>query len=801
MYNQNLSAVKLKNLKIGQKLRFYVLAVTSIVFIASIGYISLKDRNRALNDAISLVDSYASNYAEEISNSFNSDLAVVRTLAHAFHVHTALPVDEWKPLFVKMYREVFERNPHFYALWDSWEYAYVDPDWELPHGRFLNYHFRKDGQVGYQELERSLDGDPPLYAAAKNAGREMVWEPYPDQLDVGATGTTLMTTFTVPMFINNRYIGLVGLDITLARLQRVISEIQPFDESYAFLVSHNGLYAAHPETQFLETSLADNLWQDEANHNIIQRIQRGETFGFSSSHEKDESFYYTFAPIFIGETQTPWSMGIAVPARVVEQEAAWQFFVSVIIGLIGLIIIGIVVTILSRHISQPINRVTTLMQRLSKGEVDKSMHLEMKTGDEFEQMADAFNISIIGLNEKTQFAQKIGNGDLEAEITLLSDDDVLGKSLIEMQNDLKKAKSEEAARQEENRIRRWSTEGYARFAEILRKNNDNLEALAFDIIQNMVKYLEANQGGLFIVNDEDQNDVFLELKACYAFDRRKFLEKKILPGEGLVGACYLESKTIYMTQIPQSYIRITSGLGDENPAALIIVPLIVNDEIYGVMELASFREFAPYQIEFIEKIGESVASTISSVKINLKTALLLEKSQQQGEEMKAQEEEMRQNMEELHATQEEMARKTLEMEGILNAIDAASYVIEYDLKGEIINISDSYLRLIKLPKEKVIGTHHAENIDFTASQQENYDRFWQDLQRGETRNQEVRVTIEGKELWLAETYTPIKDASGKVVRIYKIANNITDSKLETRKLQEENEMLRKDLAKSGNKKA
>ncbi|TVQ14272.1 MAG: HAMP domain-containing protein [Bacteroidetes bacterium] len=785
--------MKIKKLKIGQKLQVTVLLITGLVFISSIGYISLKNRQRALRDTTAIVDSYAAGYAEQISNSFNEDMAVVRTLAQAFYVHNNMEIEEWKPLFVDMYRQIFENNPDFYALWDSWEYAHVDPEWTLPYGRFLNYHFRKDGRINYQELERSLDGDPLLYGAAKSAGREMIWEPYPDQLEVGATGTTLMTTLTVPMFFNSRYIGLVGVDITLAHLQRMISEIQPFDEAYAFLVSSNGLYAAHPHTEFLEMPLAENLWQDEQALNLTDKIRRGETFSFSSAHEKGENFYYTFAPVFIGETQTPWSMAIAIPVKIIEQEARNQLLISLLIGLFGLLVIGFIIWRVALSISSPVKLITALMQRLARGEIDTEMNLQLQTGDELQQMAEAFNTSIRGLDEKTMFAQNIGKGNLDAELELLSEHDVLGKSLKEMQADLVKARKEETLRQEEDKIRRWSTEGYARFSEILRNNNDNMESLAFDVIQNLVKYLNANQGGIFVYNDEDIHDTFLELKACYAFDRKKYLEKKIYPGEGLVGTSFKEGKTTYLTQLPQNYIRITSGLGDENPGALIIVPLVLNDQIYGVLEIASFHKFVPYQIEFIEKIGESVASTISSVKVNLQTAVLLEKSQQQAEEMKAQEEEMRQNMEELHATQEEMARKSAEMEGILKALDSSSYVIEYDLNGKIINISDSYLKLLSISRQDVLGTHHADKMELSAEQKTDYEEFWSLLKKGNTQYQEVKINVAGKTFWLAETYTPIFDQNGVPYKIFKIANNITDSKTMAIKLAEENQVLKQKI--------
>jgi transcriptional regulator with GAF, ATPase, and Fis domain len=115
-----------------------------------------------------------------------------------------------------------------------------------------------------------------------------------------------------------------------------------------------------------------------------------------------------------------------------------------------------------------------------------------------------------------------------------------------------------------------------------------------------------------------------------------------------------------MTAVPTQYIQITSGLGDAPPRSLLVSPLIVNEEVFGVIELASFQKIESHVQEFVGRIGESIASTISTVRVSEKTKTLLEELQQQTEEMKSQEEEMRQNMEELVATQEEMQRKEQE---------------------------------------------------------------------------------------------------------------------------------------------
>ncbi len=516
--NPIMKKIKLR-LNIQQKIQIYVLVTTMLIFTAAIGYISWQSHNTSLNDTRQLVNSYSAQNAEAVENLLNQDMSVIRTLAQAFRIHRGMEVEEWKELFNEIYYEIFRNNPDFHALWDSWEYSYYKPDWDLPHGRHLSYFYRENGQIGYQELERSLDGDPDLYGAAKQAGRETIWEPYLDRVATEGITAYLMTTLTVPMFHEGEYIGLVGLDITLESLQEIVNAIRPFDDSYAFIISNRGMCVAHPESGFLEQPIADFLRQDVTEHNIIERIQNGEAFSYMSRSEHGETYYYSYAPIVVGETETPWSIAIAVPYSEIRQQAMSNLFTAIIIGIIGLIIIAVVISMISRKISNPVKQTTEVMKQIAKGKLDESMMLNIKSGDEIEEMSNAFNTSIKGLIHKSDFASNIGKGNMDTEIKLLSDEDKLGQALLDMQNHLKKAREEEEIRQEEEKKRNWITQGITKFSDILRQDHGNIDKLAFNVIQNLVKYLEANQGGIFVLEDADDDDVYLDLKACYAYDR------------------------------------------------------------------------------------------------------------------------------------------------------------------------------------------------------------------------------------------------------------------------------------------
>jgi PAS domain S-box-containing protein len=231
--------------------------------------------------------------------------------------------------------------------------------------------------------------------------------------------------------------------------------------------------------------------------------------------------------------------------------------------------------------------------------------------------------------------------------------------LVMMREQMQKMKKEDD-------IRIWTNEGLSQFSDLIANTKTTLRTFRMISFPILSRYLNAQQGGVFFLNDDNEQDKHLELVGCYAYQRKKFMEKRIEPGQGMVGQCFLEGETTYLTNIPENYVHITSGLGEANPNTLLIVPMRMNEIVVGVIEIAKLKPFEKYQIEFLERLAETIASAISSVKANEKTRILLEQSQQQAEEMRAQEEEMRQNMEELQATQEQMYRKNEEVEQLLS---------------------------------------------------------------------------------------------------------------------------------------
>lgn len=375
------------------------------------------------------------------------------------------------------------------------------------------------------------------------------------------------------------------------------------------------------------------------------------------------------------------------------------------------------------------------------------------------------------LQRATEFAVQIGEGNLNSEVEGSLEDDVLIASLDNMRGKLKNLNEEEVKRN-------WSVEGQAKFGDILRDNINDLNNLCREVIINMVKYLNCNQGGIYVINEDDETgEKYVELMAFYAYEREKFLKKRIEWGDGLVGQCILESDTIYKDEVPASYVNITSGLGEATPRSILLVPLKLNNEVYGVIEMASFKKIEPFRIEFVESVGESIASTISSAKMGENTKKLLDDSKKNNEILVAKEREMKEIQRELSENLEEIEAQKTRSQSLVNAVNKTNASIEFDMDGTILNANDLFLNVMGYKLEEILGKHENHIIPVEERDSPGYSMMWGSLQSGSFFSGEFkRVNAAGDDVWLNGTYNPVSDGNGKPYKVIKFALFTTDEK-------------------------
>jgi len=328
-------------------------------------------------------------------------------------------------------------------------------------------------------------------------------------------------------------------------------------------------------------------------------------------------------------------------------EKSFQTFTNRIFlsGIILLVIVIIIAFLMANATIFPIKYINKIIRKMSDGELP-SQTIKSST-DEIGQMGEALNSLITGLKQKAEFAKEIERGNFRSFFKISGEKDVLGASLLAMRDSLAEASKYEEIRRKENEERSWSAQGLSEFNDLIREHSKTLEEFSLVSINKLTRYTDAQIGGIYILNEENIEERVLELTGFYAYDRHKFFEQRILPGENLVGQCFLEKDTIFITDVPENYIKISSGLGKENPKSILLVPLILNQKAYGVIELASINVFPQYKINFVEKIAETLASTIATIQINIQRSQLIEETRDKSDIEEQEKQELQKRIAEL----------------------------------------------------------------------------------------------------------------------------------------------------------
>lgn len=437
--------------------------------------------------------------------------------------------------------------------------------------------------------------------------------------------------------------------------------------------------------------------------------------------------------------------------------------------LVGTLIL--IVRRITKQIKVNIEAINEHIVRLAGGAIPGKLSY---SDSELDTITDSVNQLTSSLSSIKEFALHVGSGDFNSEIKVFDDQGELGVSLAQMRDGLKQVS-------DQDKIRYWTNEGLAKFGNILRDNASDLKKLSDQVISHMVKYLNANQGSLFVLNNSEGHEPFLELTSCYAFDKKKYVEKQINRGQGLVGQTWQEGESVYLRKIPESYIQITSGLGGAKPGYLLIVPLKLNGEVHGVIELASFFDFEKHKIEFVEKIAENIASTISGTRVAEQTRQLLNESQMMAEQMRAQEEEMRQNMEEMEATQEEMHRsqraiiqKETNLTALVNNTDDMITILDTDYRVVVANNAITSFYATR-NQHLSVGVNILDLL--TGQEKEKWHLAYGRALAGETFVSQESVDTPGGKLYFELQHFPIKDDNGTIRGASIISRNVTRYKV------------------------
>ena len=310
--------------------------------------------------------------------------------------------------------------------------------------------------------------------------------------------------------------------------------------------------------------------------------------------------------------------------------------------------------------TRSLREASQITQAIATG--DLSQRVEAKGDNDL--LAKAINSMVDNLQDMTRQANDIAQGNFSAEVQPRSDKDELGKALFLMTNNLRTITSD--AKRED-----WIKSGHAQLADKMR-GELNLESLTDNVITFLSKYTDS-QVGIFYLADEARS---LSLASSYAYRRRKNLSDTIAVGEGIVGQAVKEKQLISVSNVPQDYIAVNSGLGEATPNSIIALPLVVENSVKGAIELGSFGEFSAQAFDLFDRVSESIAVAINSARDRTKMQDLLEEAQRTTEELQSQQEELRSSNEELEEQTETIKRSEAELKTQQEQLQASNEELE-----------------------------------------------------------------------------------------------------------------------------
>jgi methyl-accepting chemotaxis protein len=376
-----------------------LLSVTGFIFISILVFYFFNFQKVVYNDATRMVNANVRENANQIAGEFNTDIGVCRSLANVIASAESYHSSERWPEYVDQLKMIDRRSEGYLNVWASFELSSFRKGYTKDHGRRVLNVYTSKQQQHINDYFKNLEGDDigSSYHKIKLSKQEAVIEPYLFSLTGNKEDEQLVTSICVPILNNsNKYIGLAGIDIGLDRYKKLTEAIKPYAESYAFMIAYDGTVITHPDTSIINQSFIYAYPGIEEAYNLIAQFQAGDPVSFRHSSEQGD-YYYSFAPIVIGDTETPWTLATVTPARVIFSESRAILWQTIILGLLGALVFSVVTWLIVNRLTRNFKQFTLFANRVNEGELTASLDIERN--DEVGMLADALRRMAASLRE------------------------------------------------------------------------------------------------------------------------------------------------------------------------------------------------------------------------------------------------------------------------------------------------------------------------------------------------------------------------------------------------------------------
>ena len=285
------------------------------------------------------------------------------------------------------------------------------------------------------------------------------------------------------------------------------------------------------------------------------------------------------------------------------------------------------------------------------------------------------NVNLLAANLTTQVraiadvATAVTKGDLTRSIQV----DARGE-VAELKDNINAMIQNLRATTDQNTEQDWLKTNLAKFTRMLQGQRD-LMTVGQMLLSELAPLVSAQYGAIYQM-DSGNGDSHLKMLAGYALPLNVNQQARLPLGFGLVGQCAVEKRRILLQEMPDDYVRISSGLGESRPRSLIVLPVIFEGQTKAVVELASLAEFTPTHLTFLSQLTESIGIVLNTIEATMRTEGLLQQSQKLATELQAQQTELQQTNDELGNKAKQLAWQNAEVERKNHEIEQARHALE-----------------------------------------------------------------------------------------------------------------------------
>lgn len=583
-----------------------------------------------------------------------------------------------------------------------------------------------------------------------------------------------------PIYVGDKYMGIVVIFISTKFVNPIFAYLNIPEGTEIFIATEKGLILNdYPQTQ----QIGQNLFK-------LYPFLVQKAYKYLKAHQPLQKKYHNKFYIIDYVLITPktfWLIGLNFPVpnitSLLLRTIGFLLFVAILVSMVIYLIFRMLTMKLSSVGYQIHDNITDLYQ----GKIEVPIP-QLEYFQEIQIITQALEKLRQRLVEISKIHEKIKNREYDVRIEPYSTHDKLAETLNAALQQLSERKKTRAIIEQQQRRHEWINTGLAKIYEATRIEENSLELLSNKALEALIDYTKAFLGGIFLLDDEKRK---LVLTAAFAYDNPKAIKQEIELGQGIVGAVALERKPQYITKIPEDYKVIVFGLGETQPKSIIVQPLIYEDELLGVIELAFIHRLEDYEIEFIDKAAFSIAQAIKAIKVNLETEKLLTEFRKQTAELERVQKLLQQQVKELEEREKILKKNQAEMKGILDAINNTLLTVEYTINGKIITANERFLQVMEYTLDELVGVNV---LDLVKDEKDELAKIINDVAQGKHVEKIVkRYTKFGQIRWLYASYTPFYDIDGKITKILFFAFDITETYTRIQLLETEIQDLRKQI--------